>query len=408
MKILLITDNFPPEVNAPATRGFKHAEKWVKMGYQVTILTCFPNFPKGKVFEGYKNSLYAVEELNGIRIIRLWSYITSNDGFLRRTLDYMSFCISSFVAGLFFKTDIILATSPQFFVALSGHFLSKVKRKPWILEIRDLWPDSISAVGSLNKTSYVFKILKSLEGYLYRSASKLIVVTDSFKKYLIEEHQTPEFKIGVFKNGIDNNLNNDLTIAEIKSLKKSLGMNNDKKVVSYIGTHGLAHGLEFILNSIKSPEFQNFYFLFLGDGAKRRELIKLKSKLNLTNVIFLKSVSKSEVHKYIQISDFALVNLKKSEIFKTVIPSKIFENVAYHKPIILGVEGEAKEIVETYGVGISFEPENMTEFFNAIDGVVKIQHSKEFLSGCERLKNDFDRERIAEGMINFVLSINNK
>ena len=133
MKILFLSDNFPPEVNAPATRTYEHCKEWVRMGAEVTVITCAPNFPQGKVYTGYKNSLHHVETMDGIRVVRVWSYIVANKGFFKRTLDFISYSITSFLAGLFMKTDVIIATSPQFFTALSGRTLSFWKRKPWIM-----------------------------------------------------------------------------------------------------------------------------------------------------------------------------------------------------------------------------------------------------------------------------------
>lgn len=402
MKILFITDNFPPEVNAPANRGFDHAFEWVKMGHEVTVITCHPNFPKGEIFDGYKNSLYNEEYNQGIRVVRVWSFISANEGFIKRSLDYFSFAISSFIAGVFLKTDVILATSPQFFTALSAKLLSFIKRKPWIIEIRDLWPDSIVAVGSLSTKSNIYKLLKMLEGYFYRTAKRVVVVTDSFKQYLIQDHKITEEKIGVFKNGIIRNSLSDMNIEELKALRESLKIQSDYKIISYIGTHGLAHGLKFILHCAKSLENSNFHFLFIGHGAEKRELLKLKDKLKLSNVTFIDTLPKSEVYKYIHLSDYALVNLKKSDEFKNVIPSKIFENILARKPILLGVEGESKKIIEGYNVGICFEPENEKEFINALHEISSLVKSKEYDSGCDRLLSDFDRKVIAQKMGEFI------
>ena len=162
MKILFLTDNFPPEVNAPATRTYEHCKEWVSSGADVTVITCAPNFPKGKVFEGYKNKLYQKEDVDGIKVIRVWTYITANKGFAKRILDYISFMISSFIAGLFIKTDVIIATSPQFFTAISGRWLSFWKRKKWIMEVRDLWPESIKAVGAMD-TNPAIRLFEFLE-----------------------------------------------------------------------------------------------------------------------------------------------------------------------------------------------------------------------------------------------------
>ena len=153
MHILFLTDNFPPEVNAPASRTYEHAREWVKEGHKVTVITCAPNFPKGKVYKGYKNRIFLREDLDGINIIRVWTFIMPNSGFFLRVLDYMSFMISSFIASFNVKkVDIIVATSPQFFTAVSGYLISKAKNKPWIFELRDIWPESIKAVGALSNS----------------------------------------------------------------------------------------------------------------------------------------------------------------------------------------------------------------------------------------------------------------
>ena len=177
MRILFLTDNFPPEVNAPASRTYDHAREWVKSGHSVTVITCFPNFPKGKIYDGYKNKLYQKERIDGIEVIRVWSYITANKGFFKRTLDFISYSVTSFFAGLFVNTDVIVATSPQFFTALSGRTLAFFKRKPWIMEVRDLWPESIKTVGAMKDNLFI-RYFEWQEIRCYKSAKKIIVVTD--------------------------------------------------------------------------------------------------------------------------------------------------------------------------------------------------------------------------------------
>ena len=400
MRILFLTDNFPPETNAPATRTYEHCLKWIDMGYKVTVITCFPNFPKGKVFEGYTNKLYQKENIDGITVIRVWSYITENNGFVKRIIDYVSYAVTSFLFGLFVKTDLIIATSPQFFTAISGRMLSVFKRIPWVMEVRDLWPDSIAAVGSMNKSSKPFKILKKIEHHLYLSASKIVVVTDSFKKYIIKEHQIKPEKIGVFKNGVLISNFKKPKPNDVMTLKESLGL-EDKIVISYIGTHGLAHGLKFILESISKISNPDLHFLFIGDGAEKENLIKYSKTLHSKNFTFLESVTKSEIPLYIEMSDYSLVNLKKSDEFKNVIPSKIFENIAMYKPILLGVEGESKKLIDHYEVGVCFEPENKESFFNAIKDIQKLDRDS-FKVNCNKMLADFDRNNIAENLIKFI------
>jgi len=400
MRILFLTDNFPPETNAPATRTYEHCLKWISMGYKVTVITCFPNFPRGKVFDGYTNKLYQKENVDGITVIRVWSYITANNGFVKRIIDYISYALTSFLFGLFVKTDLIIATSPQFFTAISGKMLSVFKRIPWVMEVRDLWPDSIAAVGAMNKSSKPFKILKKIEHHLYLRASKIVVVTDSFKKYIIKEHQIKTEKVGVFKNGVLISNFKKPKPNDVMTLKESLGIEN-KTVISYIGTHGLAHGLEFILESISKISNPDLHFLFIGDGAEKQNLIEYSKTLHSKNFTFLESVTKSEIPLYIDLSDYSLVNLKKSDEFKNVIPSKIFENIAMYKPILLGVEGESKKLIESYKVGVCFEPDNTKSF---IDAVSKIQCIDDFSfkENCNKMLNDFNRDKIAEDLIKYI------
>ena len=401
MKILFLTDNFPPESNAPATRTYEHCTKWVSLGYDVTVITCFPNFPKGKIYSGYKNKLYSLEYMNGIKVIRVWTFITSNSGFIKRILDYISYGVSSFIFGLFIKTDLIIATSPQFFTAVSASALSLFKNKKWIMEVRDLWPNSIVAVGSISSKSLTFKVLKFIENKLYHHAKKIVVVTDSFKKYLINQHNIEEDKIGVFKNGINLKLIKRFSTKDVDDLKQKLGL-TDKIIISYIGTHGFAHALDFILSSIQKIKNSNIHFLFIGDGAEKKKLLAFSKSLKINNFTFLDSMPKKDVLNYISIGDYSLVNLKKSDEFLNVIPSKIFENIALYKPILLGVEGEAKQLIECYDVGFSFEPENTESFIKAIDNIQKIDFYK-FKKNCNKMVRDFDRDMIAEKMINFII-----
>jgi len=396
MKILFLTDNFPPEVNAPANRTYEHCKEWVKAGVSVTVITCAPNFPKGKVFEGYKNKLYQSEVIDGIKVIRVWSYISANEGFVKRILDYISFAAMAFFVGLFQKTDLIVATSPQFFTAVAGRWLSFFKRKKWVFEVRDLWPESIIAVGAMKRNKAI-QLFEWLEGRLYKAADHIIVVTDTFKEKIIERG-IPKDKISIFKNGA--NLELFRPKKKNEALEKALMLEN-KVVIAYIGTHGMAHGLDFILNSIKSLENSTpeLMFLFLGDGAEKKNLLQLSKDLKLANAIFVDSVSKKEVVEYLSLMDVALVNLKKSDTFKTVIPSKIFEAAAMRKPILLGLEGETKRLIEYYDAGICYEPENEESFLNAIAHIIKPNIYSEKLEGTKALVMDFDRKNIADQML---------
>ncbi len=397
MKILFLTDNFPPESNAPATRTFEHCSIWVKEGAEVTVITGVPNFPKGKVYEGYKNKLYQTEYIKGIKVIRVWTFIAANKGFLKRTLDFLSFMMSSFWVGLFVKTDLIVATSPQFFTAVSGRWLAFWKRRKWIMEVRDIWPESIKAVGAM-KTNSILRFFEFLEGSMYKSAHRIIVVTDSFKHLLTSKHNIEGEKIRVIKNGINTDM--FFPMPKNQSLLANLGLEN-KFIIGYIGTHGMAHNLSFILDSAAQIKDDEVHFLFLGTGAEKENLLARMKKLGLNNISMLDAVPKKMVKEYISILDVGLVNLKKSDTFKSVIPSKIFELAAMHKPILLGVEGEAKAIIEEYKIGIPFEPGNDTDF---IESVHAIKKGETRIWGFDKLVKDFDRTDLAKRMLKILRS----
>jgi len=399
MKILFLTDNFPPETNAPATRTFEHCKEWVAKGAEVTVITGFPNFPKGKIYPGYKNKRIQHEEIEGIKVIRVWTFIAANKGFLKRTLDFLSFMISAFFAGLTVKTDKIVATSPQFFTALAGKWLSFWKRKPWIMEVRDIWPESIVAVGA-SKRNLIIKYFEWLEKRMYNSAKHIVVVTDSFKDNLINKN-VPKDKISVFKNGV--NIANYPPIPKNQKVLQDLKLES-KFIFGYIGTHGMAHGLDFILNAIEPLQKSNpdFHFLFIGDGAERENLIQQSNKMELKNTTFLPSVTKVDVKKYLSVMDIALVNLKKSDTFLSVIPSKIFEAAAMGKPILLGLNGETKGIIQQYNAGLCFEPENKTEFINTSIKISEPSIYQEKKEGAFILAQNFEREKIASQMLNTI------
>ena len=398
VRILFLTDNFTPEVNAPATRTYEHCREWVEQGVEVTVVTCVPNFPQGEVYEGYKNRLWQEEEIDGIRVVRVWSYVTANEGFVKRTLDYISFGLSSFIAGLVQRADVIVATSPQFFTALSGRFLGRVKRIPWVMEVRDLWPASIKHVGALGDSA-VIRFLEQVELKCYQQASGIVTVTDSFKG-IIAKRGIDTGKMKVIKNGANMTLfkptRRDQQLEEKYRLK-------GKIVVGYIGTHGMAHKLDFIVECAGKVSDERIHFMFIGDGAEKKRVVNRAAEIGLMNVTFLEPVPKEKVADYLSLTDVALVPLKKTELFTTVIPSKIFENAAMCKPILLGVDGEARSIVEQYKAGLYFEPENEMDFLDKLDQLV---HDKALYEscqeGCTRLVKDFDRTKLAQEMLDFL------
>ncbi|GLS82860.1 glycosyltransferase family 4 protein [Paraferrimonas haliotis] len=365
MHILFLTDNFPPEGNAPATRTYEHATRWVKAGHKVTVITCAPNFPEGKVFEGFKNKLYDVSELDGIRVVRVKTYITANEGFVKRILDYISFMISGFFAGLFQKKpDVIVATSPQFFCACAGWALSAVRRKPFVFELRDIWPASITAVGAM-KESRAITLLEKIELFLYRRADSIVSVTHAFKNELIERGVDGD-KIEVVLNGVD--LSKYEPVAEKDSELAKQHSLEGKFVAGYIGTHGMAHGLEHIVAvAEKLQQYDDIRFVFAGGGAARQKVVDLVQEKQLNNVVLINRQPKEMMPRLWSLCDVSLVPLINSNLFRTVIPSKIFECMGMGIPTIMSVpEGEATAIIKDTDSGLVVESENVEAISQAV------------------------------------------
>ena len=406
MHILFLTDNFPPEVNAPASRTHEHAREWVRLGHKVTIITGVPNFPKGKIYKGYKNKIWDFEDIDGIQILRVWTYITSNDGFAKRILDYLSFMITSFIASFFVnKVDIIIGTSPQFFTVVSAWMVSVFKRKPFVFELRDLWPESIRAVDAI-KNNKLLKWLEKIELFLYHRADIIISVTNSFKTNL-ESRGIKKSKIYVVTNGVD--LERFKKIPRDPYLLKKYNL-KDFFVIGYIGTHGLAHALQTVLEAAekinKTKRLHKIIFIFIGDGAMKKYLIETAQEKKLDNVIFLDSVLKENVVRYWSLLDASIVHLRKTKLFKTVIPSKIFESMAMSVPLILGTKGESAEIVKKTGTGILFEPENSEDLVKKIiilkeDKILKSR----FELNCKETHIKYERNKLAKDMLNILLKL---
>ena len=378
LRILFLTDNFPPEVNAPASRTYEHAREWVRAGCDVTVLTCAPNFPKGELFEGYTNNLYQSEMMDGIRVVRVWTYITANEGFYKRTLDYVSFAAAATLASIGMKRpDIIVGTSPQFFTACAAFAVSVLKRRPWVFELRDIWPESIKAVGAL-KEGPRLSLLEGLEMFLYRRAKRIVAVTHAFKEALIGRG-IDAGKIDVVTNGAD--LSRFAPRPKPEDLAARLGL-TDAFVAGYVGTHGMAHGLDTLLDAAAIlqplPEATSIRILMLGHGARKAALVARTQSMGLTNVVFVDSVPKVEVADYWALLDASIIHLKRDPLFTTVIPSKLFECMAMGLPVLHGVQGESAEIVQREGVGETFEPENAAALAEAL---IRLSREPQTLEG---------------------------
>lgn len=400
MRILFLTDNFPPETNAPANRTWDHARQWVRLGHKVTVITSAPNFPVGKVFQGYRNRLFQTETMEGIKVVRVWTYMAPNQGFLRRTIDQASFMVSSLLASFGVRQhDVVVATSPQFFTAIAGWFAAKLKRMPFVFELRDLWPESIVAVGAM-RNRLALRLLTATADFLYRQADLIVPVTQTFRRFLIDRG-IADNKICVITNGADpNEISAHRSVSETRS---RYGLPPDKFVVAYIGTHGLAQGLTTVLDAAaRTRTDRSIHYVFMGEGAEKHKLISLAEERQLQNITFIDGQPRQEAFELLVAADATLVLVKDSPVFRTVIPSKLFESMVLRRPIILGVEGESRAIVvDQCRCGLAFTPGDAD---GLVDAVRKLQTMPALrrqlgVNGARAVEEHFQRDRLADRMV---------
>lgn len=401
MHILFLTDNFPPESNAPATRTYEHAVRWIRAGHNVTVVTCFPNFPNGKVFDGYNNGWYSSEYMNDIKVLRVKTYMTANQGFLKRTLDYVSFMLAGSIAACFVrKPDVVIATSPQFFCGMAGLMVSFLRRKPFILEIRDIWPASIVALGVM-QDSFIIRILERLEKLLYRSAETIVVVTHVFKDEIAPNAGDPE-KIHVVLNGV----NQEMFSAQAKNPelidKYQL---DDQFVVGYIGTHGMAHNLDNVVAAADALRHRDdLTFIFVGAGAERNNIERLVEQKQLKNVRMIPQQPRNLMPAILALCDLSLIPLRDEPLFATVIPSKLFESMAMGVPVLMALpEGEATSMVKASECGEVIAPANPLLMASTISNLADNPNKcAQYRQAGIQASEHYSRDSAAEKMLRII------
>jgi glycosyltransferase involved in cell wall biosynthesis len=397
VRILALSHYYPPEVNAPASRLSEHARIWRDAGHEVTVVTCAPNHPAGKLYPGYRNRLWQDETVDGVRVIRLWTFLAANEGFVPRIANYLTYLFSVlFWAWRLPQADVVMSTSPQFFCGLAGWFLKR-KKRPWVLEIRDLWPESIVTVGAM-KRGFTIRLIEKIEAFAYRHSDLVVSVTDGFVPH-IRAHR-PEGPIAVIKNGVDLSLfTSDAIAADAFRAEHGLtGM----FVASYVGTHGMAHGLDCVIAAAERlKDRADIAILMVGGGAERERIRATRDRRGLTNIVMLDQLPKEMMPAVWGASDAALVLLKRVDTFKNVIPSKMFEAMALGVPMILGVEGEANALMDDGSAGIAITPEDDAELAAAIEQLADDRTLGKALgaSGHAYVREHFDRETLAHAYL---------
>ncbi len=392
INILFLTHYFPPEVNAPAIRTFEHAKTWIQKGAAVTVMTNTPNHPRGKVFDGYKNQ--NVSEMNqGIRVLRLKTYLTPNSGFSRRIINYVIFALRAiWQARKIKQVDVVIATSPQFFCGIAGAVISKIKRKPFILEIRDIWPESIISVGLL-KNRAIIQILEQMEKWMVLSADLAISVTRGIQQHLQHLGQK---KVLFIPNGV---LTSNFSVSA--DAEKKVGI-----VIAYSGTIGLAHNVEnLVLAARYFADNTGIKFMIIGDGSEREKIEKLCQGMN--NLKLYPLLPRADLFVLLETIDIGIVSLINQRLFEGALPSKMFEYLAMGKPVILSLpEGEATQLVRDHDCGLTVLPEDTSDLIRAIEcyvndpGLLKI-HGQ---NGRKMIKNKFDRNLLALDMLDAIVA----
>ena len=387
-------------MGAPAARTYEHARHWAALGHEVTVITGFPNHPTGIIRPEYEGQFVKRENIDGIDLLRTWVYCAANKGFFKRVLNFLSFFFSSFLLGsvMTARPDVVVGTSPQFFCAVSAYLLSVIKRAPFVFEVRDIWPQSAVELGAL-RNPLIIRALESIEHFLYRRARLIIVVAEATRPYLLAKGVNPD-KIRIVPNGIDAKYL-ESAVATSEEVRNQYELNG-KFIVSYIGTHGMSHALDVVLKAAdKLRDDTSVRFLFVGEGAEKENLKKLALELKLNNVIFVNEQSRERLLAFYRASDVSLVPLKRLDIFRKVLPSKLFELMGVGCPVICSVEGEAAELVKRSGGGECIEPENADSL---VESIRRLEKNKELrlqmsANGRTFVREFYLRSKLAENYL---------
>lgn len=404
MTILVICHYFAPEPGAPSARILELARAWTRTGHQVKVITCLPNHPTGIVPAQYRGRLYCREKMDDIEVYRNWVFATPNEGIIRKTFSHLSFMVSSVLFSLFRSgpADVVIVSSPTFFSLFSGYLFSRAKRAPFVVEVRDLWPAAIIELGVLTNRILI-RILEALELWIYRVASHVVVVTESFKENLVARGVN-EQKVSVITNGAD--LDRFFPGPKEDSVEQELDCKG-KILVLYAGAHGISQDLGTVIRAAEMlMRHEDVLFGFVGEGAEKEQLRQMAVQLGLNNVRFLPAQPKDRMAAFYRTADICLVPLRNVPLFKTFVPSKMFEIMACARPIIASLGGEAAQILRRSGGAIvvpSGDPERLSE---AILELVADEERRQRMGSNARrfVAQHYSRSRLAGDYERILLS----
>lgn len=400
LKIVLLTHYFPPEVGAPQARLFELARRAAAAGHSVTVVTGLPNYPTGVIPPEYRGRSRIEEMMDGVRVIRTWVYATPNRGFVRRILNHLSFALSSLTAlRKVGRADVIFVESPPLFTGLAALVYSRLKRAPYIFNVSDIWPQSAVELGAL-RSRFAIRLAEMVERHLYRKAARVSVVTPGMLERLAARG-IPRGKLFLLTNGVDTGVFHPAP--PNTELARTLGL-DERKIFLYAGTHGMAQGLDTVLEAAKQTKNPQILYVLAGEGAEKEALTKRVEAEAMTNVRFLPNQPKAVMPELLNLAYASIVPLRRLELFKSALPSKMFESMATAKPIVASLWGEAAELIETARCGVVVAPEDPSDLREAVEKLAENPPLARELgeNGRRYVSAHFDRQVIAARFIELL------
>ena len=369
MRLLILTQYYPPEIGAPQNRLHELAVRLQLKGIDVEVLTAMPNYPSMEIHEAYKNGKIREEVIDGVKVFRSKIYVSKSKSIVHRLLNYFSFVITSYFRGRKLSNfDFLMVESPPLFLGYSAILLAKKLNAKLIFNVSDLWPESAEKLDIVNNKSFL-KLAYNLEKKCYKRSVLVTGQTNGIVSNI--KSRFPAKDVYWLPNGVDLDFYNPDKV-EAKGFRVKNGFKKDQILLFYGGILGHAQGLQIIIEAAKTFEgTHKVQFILQGSGPEKEFLINLKNEYQLSNVHFLEPVSKKEMPSVLKEIDMALVPLRKLELFHGAIPSKIFEALAMKVPLLLGVDGEAKShFIDNAKAGLFFEPENCSDLVANIEKII--------------------------------------
>jgi len=398
MRILILTQYYPPEIGAAQNRLSDLARRLTAAGHRVTVLTAMPNYPQGEIYSGYRGRFAKKETDEGIGILRTWVYTTKEKSFLPRIINYISFAFFALVLGCAAAedADIVLTESPPLFVAGSGYLLSKAKRAKFVLNVSDLWPESAVALGILHNRSLI-SLARRLEEWLYDRAvvvaGQTQGIVDSISRrcngkrvLLMTNGVSPEFLASA-----------QTAVASRESVRQEFGVKG-KFVVGFPGLHGLVYRLDLMLEAARNlAKQEDIHFILLGDGPEKGRLQEKAKLERIDNVTFAGTLPAARMPNVLAAMDVMVIPLRRHDLFKGTLPSKLFEGMGAGVPIVGALEGEARQVIEAAQCGICVEPENSAAMADAILSLYRDPELRRRLgeNGRRYVAKHYNRKEIA-------------